>query len=78
MSFILGMIISAGLLLCLAFEACEIFRPLFSVIFLGGIIAAMVYLAMLGILLTPWFILGFMLNILLFIPVIKNSKEDKK
>lgn len=78
MSFILGMLISAGLLLCLLFETCEIVRPLFSVIFLGGIIAAIVWVIMLGLALTPLFLLGFVLNIILFFPVVKNgTKEDK-
>lgn len=77
MNFIIGMLISAGLLLCIMFEMLEVVRPLFSVIFLGGIIAAIVYVIVID-LVNPWFIFGFVLNLLLFFPVIRDSKEDKK
>ena len=78
MSFIIGMLISAGLILCLMLEATALVRPLFSVIFLGGIIAAIVWVILIGMALTPFFAIGFVLNVLLFLPVLGNHKGDGK
>lgn len=67
MNFILGLVISAMLIVCLVLEMCSAVRPFFSVILLGGIIALGVALFFVGILLTPLFIFGFIINIPLVI-----------
>ena len=77
--FVLGLILSGLLSLCILFEICTAFRPLFSIIFLGGIIALFVAVFLAGILLTPFFLIGFLINLVIFLPValIRGDKDDK-
>lgn len=63
MNFVLGLMISAMLIVCLVLEMCMAVRPFFSAILLGGIIALGVALFFVGVLLTPLFIFGFLINI---------------
>lgn len=84
MNFVFGVCLSALFMTCLLLEIFEFTRPLFSVIFLGGIIAIGVALFTKGVLLTPLFIIGFILNVLFFMPIfraagqgVKEYKEEK-
>lgn len=77
MNFILGLMISALLIVCLLLEMCEAIRPIFSVILLLGVIAFAVAIFLAGILLTPLFIVGFLINIPILIIAILSSGGDK-
>lgn len=80
LAFMLGLIISVLLCACLLFEICAVVRPLFSIVFLGGIIALFFVVFTAGLLLTPLFLIGFIINLILFLPIIAagGSKDDRK
>lgn len=80
LAFILGLLLSGLLSVCLLFEICAVVRPFFSIIFLGGIIALFVVVFTEGILLTLPFLAGFIINLILFLPIIAagGSKDDRK
>ena len=79
MNFILGLIVSALLIVCLFLEMCAAVRPFFSVILLGGIIALGVALFFASVLLTPLFIFGFLINIpILIFAVMLGGGSDGK
>lgn len=67
LAFILGLSLSALLIVSLTLEICLAVRPFFSVIFLVGIIGLFFIVFSAGLLLTPLFIFGFILNIPLII-----------
>lgn len=79
MNFVLGLIISAMLIVCLLLEMCSAVRPIFSVLLLGGVFALAVAVFFTGMLLTPLFIFGFLLNIpILILAAIAGGTKDGK
>ena len=80
LAFILGLVISGLLGICLLFEICAVVRPLFSIIFLGGIIGLFFIVFTAGLLLTPLFLIGFVINMIIFLPIMLSggSKDDRK
>ena len=81
MGFILGLIVSALLITCLFCEMAGIFRFLFSIIFLVGILGFIFLLFTAGVLLTPLFLGGFLVNIVFFFilgPYLMNDTKEKK
>lgn len=78
-SFVLGLILSALLCVCLILELCAAVRPIFSVILLLGVIGFGVALFFAGFLLVPLFIFGFILNIpILIIAALAGGGRDGK
>ena len=80
LAFILGLVLSGLLMMCLMFEIIAAVRPLFSIIFLGGIIALFFAVFTAGILLTPLFLVGFIINVILFLATVPlgGKKDDRK
>ncbi|MBO7450882.1 MAG: hypothetical protein J6U54_10995 [Clostridiales bacterium] len=77
MNFVLGLVISAMLIVCLLLEMCMAVRPIFSLLLLGGIIAFGVALFCVGVMLTPLFIFGFLINIpILIIAILAGGSGD--
>lgn len=77
LTFILGLVLSALLVVCLLLEICAAVRPFFSIIFLGGIIGLFFLVFSAGLLLTPLFIFGFVLNIPIIVLAALASGGDK-
>lgn len=78
MGFVLGLIISMMLIVCLVLEMCAAVRPIFSIFLLGGVIALGVALFFAGILLTPLFIFGFLINIPIVIAAAIAGGKDAR
>jgi len=81
MEFVYGLVFGAMLVVCLLLEMCAAVRQAFSVIFLGGIIAFGVAAFFSGIMFTPLFIFGFLVNIpILIIAVVSGGggKDGKQ
>ena len=79
MGFVLGWIISALFCLCVILETTKAVRWLFSVILLGGIFALTFAVFTAGLLLTPLFLTGIIVNLIFFFIIIPLVLEgDKK
>ena len=82
LGFFLGLIVSALFLMCLFLECGNVVRCVFSIFFLAGIFGLIFLIFTAGLLLTPFFIGGVMVNLLfflVFLPVIMSSdKKEKK
>lgn len=77
MSFVLGLIISMMLIVCIVLEMLTAVRPIFSVLLLGGVFALAVAVFFTGMLLTPLFIFGFIVNIpILIIAAMAGGGKD--
>lgn len=76
MSFIFGMIIGVLLFFCIISEIIGAFRPIFSCLFLLGVMGALAFVYFVGMLLSPLFLLGVILSIVIFLPI-GLSKGDK-
>ena len=80
LAFILGLILSALIIVSLMLEICVAVRPLFSIIFLGGIIGLFFIVFSAGLLLTPLFLIGVLINIpivILAVAAAGDTKNDK-
>lgn len=80
MNFVLGLIFCLLLFVCLFLELCLAVRPIFSVVFLIGVISLAVALFFAGILLAPLFIAGVCISIPVFLIalLLGGSKDDKR
>ena len=81
MAFFLGLIVSMLLIVCVSLEMAGCVRWLFSLIFLGGIFGLTFIIFKAGLLLTPFFIAGLMVNFIFFIimlPVIITGSDKEK
>lgn len=64
--FLAGLALSSFLIMALILEIFELVRPIFGCLFLAGVIGLFVFAGFIGILLSPWLILGALLNIVIF------------
>lgn len=78
MGFVLGLVISTMLIVCIILEMCEVVRPIFSVLLLMAVVALGVAVFFVGMLFTPLFIFGFVMGlpVLLFAALI-GGKDAK-
>ena len=61
--FIAGLALSSFLIMALALEICQLVRPIFGCLFLSGVIGLFVFVGFMGILLSPWLLIGLLVNI---------------
>lgn len=79
MGFVYGLIFGALVCACLMLEICQAVRTFYSVILLGGIIALGAALLLKGIMLTPLFVLGVLVNIpIIFVSGMAGGSKDGK
>lgn len=65
--FIAGLALSSFLILALCLEIFELVRPIFGCLLLVGVIALFVFAGFVGVLLSPFLIIGIIINFLLFL-----------
>lgn len=65
--FIAGLALSSFLILALCLEIFELVRPIFGCLLLAGVIALFVFAGFVGVLLSPFLIIGIIINFLLFL-----------
>lgn len=75
MSFVLGMVVGALFMFSIISETICAFRPVFSCLFFVGVVGLIAFIYFIGLLLSPWFLVGLLTTIVLFGPLFKG--DDK-